>query len=242
MHRRIFRVFTFALMLVMVMMSMNLTASADVSSNSFEFLNMSGCSISEIYIYPSYNSSLGQPRNREWVTNGSSAIVRFTNAELRLNGEWSLRICYIKNGYHYYSQWDNLRISDFVGVGTVIVTANEYGGMTLDYSGSAANTQAGSFTLCNMTGSSITEIYFYPINNSNWGNLRNRNWLLNGNELTIRFSANEMMLDADWCMRLGFASGKYSFVYWENIDLRDFVDSGYVTVYTTSDGYYLDFE
>ena len=54
--------------------------------------------------------------------------------------------------------------------------------------------------------------------------------------------ANEMMLDADWCMRLGFASGKYSFVYWEHIDLRDFVDSGYVTVYTTSDGYYLDFE
>lgn len=235
MRRRFTRIFSFAVMLVMLLMCFQVNAFA-ASSNSFRLLNMTGCSISEVYFYPTYNSNFGQPRNRGWIYNGNEITVSFTNAEMRLNTDWSMRLCYIKNGYHYYSVWDNISPSDFTGAGSVVITSNEYGGMTIDFGGNNP-TSSGSFTLLNMTGSSITEVYFYPMNNSNFGQLRNANWVLNGNELNVRFTANELALDVDWCMRLGFASGKYSFVYWENVPIDAFVNSGYVTIYIDNGTY-----
>lgn len=236
MRSRLYRIFTFSLMLIMLVMSMNLSASASSynynssSSNSFTLLNMSGCSISELYFYPSYNTSFGQCRNTNWIYNGNSVSVRFTNAELRMNTQWSFRVCYTQGGRHYYCVWDNVTPSDFTDAGTVVLTSNEYGGMTLDFGG-IDPVSSGTFTLLNMTGSSITEIYFYPMNNSTWGKMRNSGWIKNGEEINIRFTSNELSVDTDWCMRLGFSGGRYSFVYWEDVPINAFVDSGFVTIY-----------
>lgn len=236
------RVFTFAVMLVMLLTTFQAPAFAYSYSNSFTLTNMTGCAISEVYIYPTYNSNCGQCRNKNWIYNGGSVTISFTNAEMNLYTDWSFRVCFTKNGRYYYSQWDNVNPSDFVYAGSVMLTSNEYGGMTLDYGGSGSGTESGTFTLLNMTGGSITEIYFYPMNNSNWGQLRNANWVLNGGEVKIRFTANELAVDTPWCMRLGLASGKYSFIYWENISLEDFVDSGYVTITMRNGEYYIDFD
>jgi len=236
MRSRLSRIFTLALMLIMLVMSMNLTASASSynynasSSNVFTLVNMSGNPISEIYLRPSYNTALGQCRITNWIYNGNSATIRFTNAEMRLSVDWSMRICYTKGGRHYYSEWDNIYPSELVSAGTILLTSNEYGGMTLDYDGINPE-QSGTFTLLNMTGDPITEIYFYPINNSNWGKLRNTNWVRNGAEVNVRFTANELALNTTWCMRLGFSGGRYSFVYWEDVPINAFVDSGFVTIY-----------
>lgn len=246
MRNRYYRIFTFALMLVMLLMSMNLTAFASsygfISSNtsSFTFLNMSGCPVSELYFYPSSNNTCGQTRNSDWIYNGNSTTVRLTNAELRLNTDWTFRVCFTKGGSHYFCNWTNITLSDFINAGTVVLSSNEYGGMTLDFGGVDSSSQSSTFTLLNMTGNPITEIYFYPINNSTWGKLRNTNWVSNGNEVKIRLTANELAVNTTWCMRLGFSGGRYAFVYWEDVPVDAFVDSGYVTIYIDNGVYMYD--
>lgn len=242
MKSRIRRIFAFALMLVFVLMSMNLTASA-ASGNSFTLLNMSGLSISEVYIYPSYNSNWGNARNRSWIYNGNEANISFTNAEMRVNTDWSIRIGFNKGSYISYALWEDVNPADLINAGTIIVTTNESGGYTIDFGGTGPATYGNGFTLLNMTGLSITEIYFYPINNSVWGDCRNRNWVYNGDEAEISFTSNEMMIDVEWCMRIGFNRGRYvSYVCWEGLTLEEFVDSGYVTVMTNGDGYTIYFD
>ena len=247
MRNRLYRVFAMAMMVVLLLSSMNLTASAAYSStgsgNSFTLINMSGLSISEVYFYPAHNSTWGNARNRGWIYNGNEGKISFTSAEMRLNTEWAVRIGFNKGRSVSYALWEDLTLSDFIDAGTVFVTANENGGYTIDFGGGDLSVEGNTCTLLNMTGLSITEVYFYPISNSVWGDCRNKSWVYNGDEVEVRFTDNELMLDVEWCMRLGFNMGRsVSYVYWDGLSLEDFVNSEYVTVMTEDDGYIIYFE
>ena len=78
MKNRFVRIGSFALMLVMLLGCCSFTAYAagySSSGNSFTLLNMSGIAITEVYFYPSYNSSWGKIRNTSWIYNGREAKV-----------------------------------------------------------------------------------------------------------------------------------------------------------------------
>ena len=248
MFNRFSRIFAFALMLVMVLMSLNLTASAatystNSGSNSFTLLNMSGHSITEVYFYPSYNRTWGNARNRSWIYNGREATLSFTSSEMRLKTEWSVRIGFDKGRYVTYALWEGVSPAELVEAQYITVIANEQGGYTLDYGGSEPTADNNEFTLLNMTGLAITEVYFYPISNSTWGNSRNRDWIYNGGEETMRFSYNELGLNVEWAMTLGLNRGRYvSYITWEGLTLADFVNCDYVNVYANGDGYTISFE
>ena len=240
------KISAFALMVVVILTSMNLIASAASYSSggtSFNLLNMSGHSITEVYFYPSYNNTWGNARNRGWIYNGREAVLSFTSAEMRLNTEWSLRIGFDKGRYVSYALWEDVSPAELVKAQSITVIANEQGGYTLDYSGSNPTVDNNEFTLLNMTGLAITEVYFYPVSNSTWGNSRNRDWIYNGGEETMRFSYNELGLDVEWCMTLGLNKGRYvSYITWEGLTLADFVNCDYVNVYSNGDGYTISFE
>ena len=246
MSNRFSRVFAFALTLVMLLASMNLTASAasySYGSNSFNLLNMSGHSITEVYFYPSYNSTWGNARNRGWIYNGREATLSFTSAEMRLNTEWSMRIGFDKGRYVSYALWEDISPAELVEAQNVTVYANEQGGYTLDYDGTTPTGDDNEFTILNMTGLAITEVYFYPASNSTWGNSRNREWIYNGDEETMRFSYNELGLNVEWCMTIGLNRGRYvSYITWEGLTLADFVNCDYVNIYSNGDGYTISFE
>lgn len=249
MRTRFYRLFALAMLVAFVMASMNFTASAQsysasASNNSFTLTNMTGLSITEVYFYPVYNSTWGNARNRGWIYNGGDSKISFTSAELRLNTEWALRIGFNKGRSVSYALWEGLTLSEFTDAGSVIVTCNNDGGYTINFGGNGGTEyQGNSFTLLNMTGRSITEIYFYPLNNTVWGDCRNRGWVYNGSEVEITFDDKELLLGGEWCMRIGFNSGRYvSYVLWDYLDLADFVNSGYVTVVTEGNGYTIYFD
>lgn len=246
MNRRIYKSFVFALMLVMALMSLNLNASAATYSsggNSFTLLNMSGHSITEVYFYPSYNRTWGNARNRSWIYNGREAVLSFTSAEMRLNTDWSVRIGFDKGRYVTYALWEGVSPAELVSAQYITVVANDQGGFTLDYGGSDTTVDTNLFTILNMTGLAITEVYFYPISNSTWGNPRNKDWIYNGGEETMRFNYNELGLNVEWCMTIGLNRGRYvSYVTWEGITLEDFVNCDYVNIYSNGDGYTISFE
>ncbi|MBQ5771775.1 MAG: hypothetical protein IIW08_11455 [Clostridia bacterium] len=246
MKNRFVRIGSFALMLVMLLGCCSFTAYAagySSSGNSFTLLNMSGIAITEVYFYPSYNSSWGKIRNTSWIYNGREAKVSFTSAEMRLNTEWCIRIGFNKGRYVSYALWEGISPSELVNAQYVTVISNDQGGYTLDYGGGNANVGDNAFTLLNMTGSAITEVYFYPSSNSIWGKIRNSNWIYNGDEATMRFDYNELGLDVEWCMRLGINMGRYvSYVCWEGLSLEDFVNCDYILVTSEGNSYTICFE
>lgn len=246
MYNRFFRIFTFSLMLVMFLGCCNLTASAAgyaSSGNSFTLLNMSGIAITEVYFYPSYNGNWGKTRNTSWIYNGREATLSFTSAEMRLNTEWSIRIGFNKGRYVSYALWEDVSPSELVAAGCVTVVCNDQGGYTLDFGKNDTDVSGNSFTLLNMSGNAITEVYFYPANNSIWGKTRNGDWIYNGDDATMRFDYNELGLDVEWCMCVGFSMGRYvSYVYWDDLTLEDFVESDYVLITSNGSGYTLSFE
>ncbi len=249
MRSRFFRIFTFALMLTVLLTSMPMAASAagysssSSSSNSFTLLNMSGHSITEVYFYPSSNRTWGNARNRGWISNGREANLSFTSAEMRLNVEWSIRIGFDMGRYVSYVLWDEVSPAELVAAQYITVYGNAQGGYTLDYGGSDIDVDENQFTLLNMSGLAITEVYFYPVSNSTWGNARNKSWIYNGQEEDMQFNYSELGLDVEWCMRLGFNMGRYvSYVYWDGLTLADFVNCDYVMVVAEGDGYTIYFE
>ncbi|MBQ1257651.1 MAG: hypothetical protein IIX93_10320, partial [Clostridia bacterium] len=219
-----------------------------LSSKSFTLLNMSGSSITEVYIYPSYNSSWGEIRNQAWIYNGREATITFTNSEYNMDYvSWSMRIGINKGRYVSYSLWEDVSPTDLVSSGKVTLLSNGYGGYTLDYtSTSSVTTQLNknSFKINNMSGNPIIEVYIYPMNNSNFGKMRNDGWVYNGDSVTVTLNSNELNLNVNWCLRIGVRkNGRAYYTYWENVDISDLINYGPITVYTGSNGwlsYYYD--
>lgn len=213
-----------------------------LSSKSFTLLNMSGSSITEVYLYPSYNSSWGDPRNTQWIYNGREATITFTNSEYNMSyTTWNMRIGINKGYYVSYYLWEDVSPSDLVSSETVTLLANGYGGYTLDYD--AANsgtnyTDKNYFTIYNYSGNPIIEVYLYPMNSSNFGKMRNSGWISSGDSVTVYMTSNELNMNIDWCMRIGVRkSGRAYYTYWNNVDLSDLINYGPITVYTGSNGW-----
>lgn len=246
MYNRFFRVLSLALITALLLGCCTQPASAagySSSGNSFTLLNMSGVAITEVYFYPSYNGNWGKTRNGNWIYNGDDATLSFTGAEMRLNTEWSIRIGFNKGRYVSYALWEGITPSELTEAGCITVISNDQGGYTLDFGESDTDVSSNTFTLLNMSGNTISEVYFYPENNSIWGKTRNANWIYNGDDATMRFDYNELGLDVEWCMCVGFSMGRYvSYVYWDGLTLEDFVTSDYVTITSDGSGYTITFE
>lgn len=103
----------------------------------------------------------------------------------------------------------------------------------------SASTDMNSFTFCNMTDTTIVEVYIY-LSGGGRGMPRNYQWLHSGSSDVINFYASELRSYGSWKMSVGFKSN--SGVYTKYLDIptpAQLVDAGFAALSINSQGEYV---
>ncbi|MBQ4451376.1 MAG: hypothetical protein II912_03270 [Clostridia bacterium] len=247
--KRFFRTFL-SLALVLVLLTgmcpaVQASSYNNVGQYEIYIANITTASITEIYLFPSYSSSLGQPRNKEWIYTGSGATFSVTRLEAQRDCLWNLQLNF-KQGWHaYYYRWEDLDLSALLGE-MLVVEVLENGDYNLryldddEYGDDPAN-YANYFNVLNDTGYPITEIYIYKNGSSRWGSVRNSRRVYDGNQTTVKLTSTELYSSFTWNIRIGFDVGKrtWSYVEWEDVDLRDYLGGTMMVSRYSDGGYYI---
>lgn len=210
------------LAMTLVIMLLSSLVPAFAASNSFTLYNYTGQSITEIYLYPSYNSKFGNPRNTKgYVYDRGSVTISVTSQEANLNCSWNLRITLRDSKYRStWYVWEELNLSSLLG-DQLNLTCTSDGHLNLASAGSPDTTVNRSVKVTNLTGDSMTEVYIYPSNNSKWGNSRTTGWIYNGYSSTFAMTSAETAVNTGWNITICFRSGNRAYsVTWSDWDIN----------------------
>ncbi len=213
-----------------------------IAENEFIIANTSGVSIQEVYIYPNYTSSMGQPRTNGWIYNNTEGKVSLTTREIQWDCLWNIRLTVRINYRNYFITFEDQDITAYLGY-RVVFTVDENGYYSFEYPDANDDVMPDgsvlSFTLYNDSGKDITEVYIYREGSSRWGQARNSSgkWIYDGRSLRINMSYTEVTTSRDYMIRIGFDYGRYV-SYWEfPIDTLDYL-GGTMRVSRNSSGSY----
>ncbi len=199
-----------------------------IGPNEFILANTAGCSISEVYIYPNYSSSLGQPRNTGWIYNNSEGKVSITSREAQWDCLWNIRLAVKINRRNYFLTLEDQDLSDYLGY-RVVFTVDEYGDYSFVYPDEDSAMPDGSvlsFTLYNDSGRDITEVYIYKEGSSRFGQARNSGgkWIYDGKSMRITMTRTEVTTSRDYIIRISFDGGYWYDVHYEfRMDTMDYL-------------------
>lgn len=233
--------FRSALALTLIMMLLCTLVPAFAESYYFTINNYTGQSISELYLYPSSNKRFGDPRNTKgYIKDHESGKIYFTSQELKVPGEWSLRIG-LKNAKYstsYYT-WEGLDLNEFIGEElNLTFTADGHLNLKSATVTGPVNPQDLTVKISNYTGDSITEVYIFPSNNTKWGFSRTKNWIYNYESATFMMDKDEVAVSTEWTIKLCFKSGRSAYsVTWDEWDINDIIGHE-LTVYMSDENTY----
>ena len=219
MNGRMLKVLSLALMLALLLSCIPAFA-ATVGSNQMQINNNTGASITEVYIYPNYNSRVGDARNKGWIKNQESGIVTLTSTEARRDCLWNMTVVFKqKNGRSFRVTWEDLDMSYYLGETVEFtVTGDGYYNMSIinDYG-------TISFNFYNDTGYILTEVYFFAENSTTWGQMRNNKEINDQNQIRINFNSAESNSNTNWTLHVLLREGRQLYyVEFEGINLRDY--------------------
>ena len=225
MKRMGMKVFSLAMAIVLVLGALPATAEtpkaqklATLGSTDMQFNNNTGASITEVYLYPNYSSSLGAARNKGWIYAQNSGVISITAAEARRNCLWNMKIMFKPgNGRAFSVTWEDIDLQSYLGR-VVEIKVNDNGTYNMSVVNQSSNI---GFTFYNDLGYTISEIYFYPANSSTWGQMRNNRALADQGSIYINFNSTESTSSARWCMRIQLQiSGSWYYVEFDDVDLN----------------------
>lgn len=229
------------LALTLIMMFLCALVPASAESYYFTINNYTGQSISELYLYPSSNKRFGDPRNTKgYVKDHESCKIYFTSQELKMPGEWSLRIG-LKNARYsttYYT-WEGLNLNDYIEEElNLTFTADGHLNLKSTTPVDQVTPKNLNVKITNYTGDSITEVYVFPSNNAKWGYSRTKNWIYNYESATFIMDRDEVSVSTEWTIKLCFKSGRSSYsVTWDEWDINDIIGHE-LTVYMPDENTY----
>ena len=196
------------------------TKLATLGNNQIQINNNTGASITEVYLYPNYNSRVGDARNKGWIRNQESGVISITSTEVNRNCLWNMTVVFKPQGRSAFRvTWEDLDLSYYLGeVIEFTVTDNGYYHLSvIDPIGNI------SFDFYNDTGYILTEVYFFAANSTTWGQMRNNKEIYDQGKITVNFNSTESNSNADWVLHVILREGRT--LYWvefEDINLRDY--------------------